>query len=243
MFYKEILNQVKEIILKYANPERIYIFGSFAHGEFSQSSDIDIAYDDSSFHENPLIQAEADKIDTLVKIDIKNIAHTDKRFRSRVISTGKVIYSHSKMLRFEDSLFNFNQALSRFSIALDDKAELEEKGFGEYFADISIKRFEFTFEMAWKTIKRYLDHVGLDCRSPRYCLKEAFAQGLIDDENIWLEMLEARNISSHIYDENEISEITSRFKEYLNSFNVLKKKLDLNKKATLSGEDPIRSPL
>jgi nucleotidyltransferase substrate binding protein (TIGR01987 family) len=66
-----------------------------------------------------------------------------------------------------------------------------------------IQRFEFTFELAWKLLKAMLWREGIDCRSPRACVKEAFQQGMIHDGEGWIAMLEDRNRTSHLYDEKE----------------------------------------
>jgi len=70
--------------------------------------------------------------------------------------------------------------------------------------DAVIQRFEFTFELCWKSLKLYLERQGLDCGGPRSTLKKAFAEGLIGSEeeaDDWLQMLEDRNLVSHAYDE------------------------------------------
>ena len=70
--------------------------------------------------------------------------------------------------------------------------------------DAVIQRFEFTFELVWKSLKLYLERQGLDCGGPRSTLKKAFAEGLIDSPDqadVWMEMLEDRNLTSHAYDE------------------------------------------
>lgn len=64
-----------------------------------------------------------------------------------------------------------------------------------------IQRFEYTFELSWKTMKDYLEGKGLDAAYPRDVLKEAFAYGLIENGDAWMEMLEGRNLLSHTYDE------------------------------------------
>ncbi len=62
-----------------------------------------------------------------------------------------------------------------------------------------IQRFEFTFELLWKTLKLFLDGEGIITKSPKEALKETFRYGLIKDENLFLDMLEDRNQTSHIY--------------------------------------------
>ena len=161
MDIEDIISEVRTIILRHAKPERIWLFGSRATGEASEQSDVDIAYDDKNFKQPWLIEADTEKLSTLLKIDIKNLADAEERFRQRVITTGRVLYSASKQLRFEDGLYNFTRAFTRFCDALDRKEALEREGFSDIFLDLVVKRFEFTYEMAWKTIKRYLDYVGI----------------------------------------------------------------------------------
>ncbi len=76
-----------------------------------------------------------------------------------------------------------------------------------------IQRFEFTFETFWKTIKIFLGYEGYRCAGPRSCLKEAARRGFLQDAEVALDMLEDRNISSHIYDEVMTEEIFNRIKE------------------------------
>lgn len=70
--------------------------------------------------------------------------------------------------------------------------------------DAVIQRFEFSFELVWKTLKLYLERQGHECGGPRPTLKKAFADGLIatpEEADAWLQMLEDRNLTSHAYDE------------------------------------------
>jgi nucleotidyltransferase substrate binding protein (TIGR01987 family) len=91
-------------------------------------------------------------------------------------------------------LADFETALTQLHSALAQPANSDLLRAG------CIQYFEFTFELAWKAIKATSRDAGLpECPSPKACLKQAFANGWIDSEEVWLEMLEARNKMSHTY--------------------------------------------
>ena len=80
----------------------------------------------------------------------------------------------------------------------------------ELIRDATIQRFEFTFEVVWKTLKLYLERQGHECGGPRPTLKKAFAERLIsspEEADRWFQMLEERNLTSHAYDEALASQI------------------------------------
>ncbi len=107
-------------------------------------------------------------------------------------------------------IHNFEKALERLK-------EATERAKDDLDRDGVIQRFEFTVELLWKTLKAILAYQGIECHSPRNCIKEAFRAGLIDDDEIILDMLEDRNRSSHIYDQKIAEEIFTRIKEvYVN---------------------------
>ncbi len=217
-----IINQVKVIILKHSKPVRIYLYGSQINGEASAGSDIDIAYEDPDNKNGHLIEDEIKQINTLIKIDVKNISKTEERFKNRVKSTGRVLYSSTKELRAQDGLHNFSNALDKFIDVVDRFEEFKNEGFGDVYLDLIVKRFEFTYEMSWKAVKRYLEFIGLEAKSPRGVFKEAYAQQIITDEDIWLDMIEQRNLSSHVYDESEMNEILEKKNIYKDAFVMLK---------------------
>ncbi len=80
-----------------------------------------------------------------------------------------------------------------------------------------IQRFEFTFELLWKALKIYLEHQGIIVKTPRDSFVEAFRIGLFDDEKIFLDMLEDRNITSHIYNKETSKKIFNRIKKNYSS--------------------------
>jgi len=105
------------------------------------------------------------------------------------------------------ALENLNNALDRLSEAVKTaKTDLEIDG--------TIQRFEFSFELFWKTLKLVLKYYGVECNNPRTCIKEAFRNGLIDDDEIFLDMLEDRNLTSNIYDKQTANEIFERIKKF-----------------------------
>jgi nucleotidyltransferase substrate binding protein (TIGR01987 family) len=64
-----------------------------------------------------------------------------------------------------------------------------------------IKAFEMTFELSWKTMKDYLNYNGINVKLPREVIKQAFANDIIIDGQLWIDMLEDRNLMAHTYDE------------------------------------------
>lgn len=69
-----------------------------------------------------------------------------------------------------------------------------------------IKSFEFTFELAWKTLKDFLEERGVEAPFPRDVIKKAFHHGILSDGGVWLDMLENRNLLAHTYDEQTAAE-------------------------------------
>jgi nucleotidyltransferase substrate binding protein (TIGR01987 family) len=100
-------------------------------------------------------------------------------------------------IRWKQRFQNFDRAFVLLRSALEDglgalKA-LEKEGV--------VQRFEYTFELAWKTIKDYLEDSGMVFAivAPRQVLKGAFAAKLIVDGQVWIDMLDHRNLLSHTY--------------------------------------------
>lgn len=79
----------------------------------------------------------------------------------------------------------------------------------------AIQRFEFCFELAWKAIQERARAEGLDCQSPRGCLRVAFKASWIEDDQGWLAMLADRNQTLHTYDEDLAKAVYGRLRNYL----------------------------
>lgn len=79
-----------------------------------------------------------------------------------------------------------------------------------------VKAFEMTFELAWKTMKDYLRYNGIDVKLPREVIKQAFANDIIVYGQLWIEMLENRNVMAHVYDEARAHETVNQIcQQYL----------------------------
>ena len=117
------------------------------------------------------------------------------------------------------------EGLKLFEQSLERLEEILEKEKTIAYRDAAIKRFEFTVELAWKTIQKFLRNQGIMCRSPKECLREAFKFKLIEDDPLWLKMLDDRNLTSHTYNEELAEEIHKRLPIYLNLLYGLKDSL------------------
>ena len=124
------------------------------------------------------------------------------------------------MKRYEERKQELMNATEKLKEALQEKEN-------DIVIDGTLHRFEFTFELAWKTMKDYLEYSGIidGIGSPREIIKTAFANGIIEDGEDWIKMMLARNSLSHLYDEVKSREIYIEIKDvYINLFEKLNKK-------------------
>jgi len=122
----------------------------------------------------------------------------------------------------------FSQRFEDFSRALARLAEALAVPKNDLVRDAVIQRFEFTFELAWKTMKLWLAQQGLQARTPAQVLTEALQAGLIVDGNGWSRMQENRNNTSHTYDQAMAEKVDAFLRtEGLNLFLALQAKLTL----------------
>ncbi len=121
-----------------------------------------------------------------------------------------------KVKRF---LNDFEKAFKNLKIAAEQSVD-------DLDIDGSIKRFELCYELSWKLIKEYLADKGIISHNPRDTFKNAFANNLIDNEEIWLKMIEDRNYLVHTYTFEESRNIFERIKDsYVVSFDYLLEKI------------------
>ena len=120
-------------------------------------------------------------------------------------------------IRWKQRFENFEKALLLLREALVDVESLSQLEKGG-----AVQRFEFTSELAWKTLKDYLEFNGvvLDQITPSSVIKQAFAAKIIGDGQLWIDMLRCRNLMSHTYDEavfeQAVREMAARYLRGLN---------------------------
>lgn len=89
------------------------------------------------------------------------------------------------------------QRFENYKTALDNLDETVEcinrDGISKIYTMALVQAFEIAFELAWKTIKDYLEYSGIKTDTPREAIKSAFSNNLIEDGKIWILMMEARN--------------------------------------------------
>ena len=113
-------------------------------------------------------------------------------------------------MKAELLLEDFQAALARLEDAMKQDVP------SDVFKAGCIQYFEFTFELAWKTIKATAEEAGIDAGgSPKASLKTAYRQAWVVDEAIWLEMLEARNRMSHTYDAKDALRVYEKLSGFI----------------------------
>ena len=202
----KVLNHIKQVALNYKNINKIILFGSRARGDNTDKSDYDIAVfsNNMDISEQNRFLDDIDNIETLNKIDVVFIKekHINTELYKNIINDGVII-----MDKFQIKFNNYKNALARLHESIE-----ESKTNGSLtIRDGVIQRFEFTTELAWKTIREYLltENV-MDINSPKSVMREAYNNNLITDDDGWIQILQDRNSTSHIYDEDDANEVYKR---------------------------------
>lgn len=117
-----------------------------------------------------------------------------------------------KEIRWKQRFQNFSRAYNLLNCALeendiDDLSNLEQEGV--------IQRFEYTYALAWKTLKDYLEYNGVNITeiTARNIFKEAYSSGIIKNSEIFIDMMHSRNLLSHTYDFNKFRDILIKVKK------------------------------
>jgi len=110
--------------------------------------------------------------------------------------------SENQDIRWQQRFSNYQKALAQLGEFIE-KAELnrlEEQGL--------VKAFEYTYELAWNTLKDFLEYQGIvEIVGSRDAFRRAFAEGVLEDGRVWMRMIESRNKTTHTYNEETAKEI------------------------------------
>ena len=184
IYISNILQAVIDTARKFG-AAKVILFGSRARGDNRERSDIDIAVYGVSKSNQAAFRSDIADIPTLLVS-----SETDKVLLNNIEKDGKVIMS-----KFTEKYQKLISATDRLKEAIADYETTPL----DSVRDGAIQRFEFCTELAWKTVREYLIEQGYtDINSPKSVMKTAFSDGLLTNENGWLEILESRNITSHV---------------------------------------------
>lgn len=211
----ELQNRIIETAKRY-RVQKLVLFGSRARGDFRPSSDIDLAVYGLDPRNDLAFSDALDELPTLLKFDMVPVrAGTDTALMTEIEKDGVVW-----MERALHKIQQFSQALDRLQEALSDSASSNST----VMRDGVIQRFEFTAELAWKSCREILLNEGfVNIDSPKAVMRQALASGLITDGDGWFGLLQARNITSHMYSEDQAAAIYQNIRQiYLPLFLALK---------------------
>ena len=208
---EELYNQLAALARRFG-AKRLVLFGSRARGDNRPNSDIDLAVYGMPEDNRAEFWMHCEELPTLLKFDIVHIQDgMEGVFLANIERDGVEL-----MDKLHEKYDRCTAAVARLREALDDykKVPLDS------VRDGTIQRFEFCTELAWKTMREYLlDQGYTNINSPKEVIKQAFAFGMIDDQKAWVELLNDRNLTSHVYDEATAAAIFARIEgQYLPLF-------------------------
>jgi len=121
------------------------------------------------------------------------------------------------------------QRFNHFKKALNQLTKFIEKGkLNELEQQGVIQSFEYTYELAWNTLKDYFEHQGeTGIHGSRDAFRLAFKRGLIEDGETWMDMIESRALTTHTYNEDIAKDIANNiFNRYFSEFQTLRTKME-----------------
>lgn len=128
---------------------------------------------------------------------------------------------------WKDYFDTLGQAITRLSEVINHP----DINKNDYIQDAAIQRFEFVTELFWKTLKKILAYEKIQSTTPREVLNKSYQFQLINDEDVWLKMLDDRNNTSHVYKKEDAQRVFENIKNYApifeSTYKALKQKYSL----------------
>jgi len=192
----------------------VKLFGSRARGEARTASDVDLAFAGEPEVRGSLCDAfeQSGLPYTFDLVDYERQAN--ERLRQAIDAEGRLLLEIGEdgdclmteaqiRLKWED----YHRALQRLQATLRKEPDVDD-----LYLDATIQRFEFCFELAWKLMKTVLSYEEIEVSSPWVSIREGWKQGLVQEAEAWLDMLEKRNLSAHTYNEQTAQMIYAAMK-------------------------------
>jgi nucleotidyltransferase substrate binding protein (TIGR01987 family) len=129
-------------------------------------------------------------------------------------------------VRWKQRFANYKKALSQLTAQIEKVPDPSAADDTSILA--TIQAFEFTFELAWQTLKDFLEDQGFkDLYGSKNTIRRAFERGLLTEGQKWMDMIDSRNNSTHTYDEDTAGTIYADIRNvYYPKFLELKEKLE-----------------
>lgn len=199
---------------------KVILFGSRARATNRPRSDIDIAAQGGNFLK--FVETLNEEIDTLLPFDVINLDDDlAADFLVEIERNGIILY---------EEVPHVVKKLDAFSNCLSVLLRSDKKSTDEIYRMGIIGQFHLTFELAWKALREVLLIHGVSTAasgSPREILKAGYQYHFIDNEELWLNMLKRRNLTAHIYNGTNATELVALiFDKYIVAFTDLRDALE-----------------
>lgn len=217
------MNQLYEQIARLGRQygaSKIILFGSRARGDHRPRSDIDLAVFGMPRENQSSFWSAMDDLPTLLDFDLVFIQpETSGTLLENIRKDGINL-----MNKVQDKYNHLQHAVTQLKQAIADYETYKL----ESIRDGIIQRFEYCAELSWKVMREYLLDQGYDApASPKGVMKQAYADGILNEERPWLDLLNDRNLTSHVYDEATAVKVTEQIiSVYTPMFEQLVKQLE-----------------
>lgn len=202
----ELYQQIAEIGRRFG-ASRIVLFGSRARGDHRERSDIDLAVYDLPQKSWSDFEDAIDALPTLLSFDLVDMSRSvSPELRANIERDGINLMTkfNEKYMKYCNAVQRLKEAVTDFRFSMPEIAQ-------DVMRDAIIQRFEFSAELAWKTMREYLIEEGFSVpATPKGVVREAYSAQIISDEQIWSDLLRDRNLTSHTYNEDTARNIFAR---------------------------------
>ncbi len=147
--------------------------------------------------------------------------HSEKNYYA---ASSNILVMLEKPIRWEQRFQSFSRALQRLKRYIDRAETLDDL----YFEGM-VKSFEFTYEMAWNTMKDFLESYGqTNIYGSRSAIKSALRFRLIDNGDLWSQMVDERNDTVHSYSEEMVERIVGNIRlHYFSLFQQFQQTMEM----------------